>query len=318
MIYTIYCITNKILNHSNKSMKNFEETNCNKRKNITNDDEDIVKKFKMFPYLKNKSILNLRDYYINNIVESEFEDLSEEINDVHNKEVHDKIIDVSSNIVDGIKSINNLFDIFHHLEIKLQYNINISNKKSFETSIINVEEYLDSIQLKSSNKQKLIYSILDMLSNTSNNCCTIICGKKSSGKTVFVNILKKLFAKYDILYCDETDENISNTLLEIEQISDKSHLPYFDNLYRTNMAKLKKDNSGMKSAPMKKQTSDKNKVELKYRSTAMKNKKSFKPATESVTKGLPIGPKAVPMPKSNIGLKSKGNNTNTTLKFRVD
>ena len=43
----------------------------------------------------------------------------------------------------------------------------------------------------------------------------------------------------------------------------------------------------MKSEPMKRQTSDKNKVELKYRSTAMKNKKSFKPATESVTKGLP-------------------------------
>jgi hypothetical protein len=75
----------------------------------------------------------------------------------------------------------------------------------------------------------------------------------------------------------------------------------------TNMAKLKKDNSGIKSGPMKRQTNDKNKVELKYRSTAMKNKKSFKPATESVTKGLPIGPKAVPMPKSNIGLKSKGN-----------
>ena len=75
----------------------------------------------------------------------------------------------------------------------------------------------------------------------------------------------------------------------------------------TNMAKLKKDNSGMKSAPMKRQTSDKNKVELKYRSTAMKNKKSSKPATESVTKGLPKGPKSVSMPTPKLALKSKGN-----------
>jgi hypothetical protein len=72
----------------------------------------------------------------------------------------------------------------------------------------------------------------------------------------------------------------------------------------TNMAKLKKDNSGMKSAPMKKQTSDKNKVELKYRSTVMKNKKSFKPATESVTKGLPIGTNAV-RTKDTLSLSDK-------------
>jgi len=70
------------------------------------------------------------------------------------------------------------------------------------------------------------------------------------------------------------------------------------------VAKLKKDNSGIKSGPMKRQTNDKNKVELKYRSTAMKNKKSFKPATESVTKDLPIGTNAV-RTKNTLPLSDK-------------
>ena len=81
----------------------------------------------------------------------------------------------------------------------------------------------------------------------------------------------------------------------------------------TNMAKLKKDNSGIKSGPMKKQTNDKNKVELKYRSTAMKNKKSFKPATESVTKGLPIGTNAV-RTKDTLPLSDKRSKIQPLLK----